>query len=70
MKYFVLLILLIGINVDPQRVSFFPQLDETPKFTSGIREEQQWSSETREYCFFGKELSYFLQYEFSPVPTL
>jgi hypothetical protein len=69
MKYFTVLILLFSINIDSNKLSYFPRLnDDAPKFTSTSLEHPQWSSDSREYCFFRKELSYLLQYEFSPVP--
>ena len=68
MKYFTFLILFAGIGIDSKSASSFPRLSEIPQFSSGSHETLQWSSDTRQYCFLGKELSYFLQYEFSPVP--
>ena len=68
MKYFIFLILLICINTDPKNASLSHQLKGVSKFTSTLQETRQWSSETREYCFLKKELTYVLQYEFSPIP--
>ena len=68
MKYFLFLILSVTTTVDPKNENFFPLLDSAEKFSSTLQEKMQWSSETHEYCFLEKELSYFLQYEFSPVP--
>ena len=68
MKYLTFFILLVGTGIDSKKASYFPRLNETQKFSSTSQEAAQWSSDTRQYCFLEKELSYFLQYEFSPVP--
>jgi hypothetical protein len=68
MKYLPFLFLLFSTGIDSKKMSFFSRLNAIPKFVSTASEKSQWRSYTREYCFFEKELSYFLQYEFSPVP--
>jgi len=68
MKYFAFLILFASIGIDSKNASFFPRMNGVSKFSSTLQDTLQWSSDTRQYCFLEKELSYFLQYEFSPVP--
>ena len=69
MKYFIPLILLYSISIDSKNYSDFPIVDDgAQKFTSTLFEKPQWNSDVRDYCFLRKELSYILQYEFTPIP--
>ena len=68
MKYLSLLLLFSSNLIDSQKMSGFTRQDKGIGFASTSQELPRWTSEPKEYCFLRKELSYFIQYERSPIP--
>jgi hypothetical protein len=68
MKFLSLLLLLNNSLIDSQKMSVFTHQAKGLSFASTLQELPRWTSEPKEYCFLRKELSYFIQYERSPIP--